>query len=153
MHTDLVIDTNIYYTFLGESSYSENIQDTWFLLQLIRYYCENRVCMCPKINAEFKKFKEKLETKPLFPIFQAWETSMLQSGKILLRASGPQVNIDIHEKDRCFYELACQTNSKIVVTQEKKHIEKKGSILEEIGVRILTIQEAIDFINENKDEN
>ena len=143
---DFVVDTNVYYSYIQDSIYEENYLTAQLFLQLIHHKCENRICICPEIKREFDKFITKMKSSPKFQFFQTWLKSMHQRQKFKLMASGPRINLDIHDDDICFFSLACNTILKVVVTQEKKLLLKKDIIIQKIGVITSTIQEAIDLI-------
>lgn len=145
----LVIDSNVYYTFIRESSYHEEYISCLSFLHNILEFCENKICINEFIREEFKKFKKIAEKSKCNIYFQPWLKEMHKRSKFKTIHPYPHINPEIHRKDKKYFQTAYNTNDKIVVTCEVKHLERKNEIFNEFGIKILKIKEANNLIIRN----
>lgn len=150
---ELVIDANVYYTFIRESSYHDQYHSCLSFLSNILEFCENKICWNDPIKAEFKKFKEKAITSECRIYFKPWLKEMEKRGKFKIVHPYPHINPKIHRKDKVYYQTAYNTKNKIVITCEEKHFECKDDILNKFGIKIMKIKEANDLISKNHSSN
>lgn len=149
----LVIDTNIFYTFVELSSYPENLFDCVSLLCNIINCCEFKICRNDEIFKEFDKFKKKISKGKNRNFFNKWLEKMYYKQKFVLVQLATQIKPKIHKKDQKihrkdikFYQTAYNTTDKIIITQEKKLLALKEKVYQEFGINTLTIQDANDHI-------
>lgn len=142
----LVIDTNIFYTFVELSSYPENYSDCISLLYNILNCCEFKICRNDEILKEFNRFKKAISKSKIWTYFEKWYTQMLHKQKFVLVQLATQIKPKIHRKDIKFYQTAYNTTDKIIITQEKELLAFKEEVYQKFGINTLTIQDAIDHI-------
>lgn len=142
----LVIDTNIFYTFVELSSYPENLFDCVSLLCNIINCCEFKICRNDEIFKEFDKFKKKISKGKNRNFFNKWIKQMFYKQKFEQVQLATHIKPKIHRKDIKFYQTACNTTDKIVITQEEKLLASKEEIHQKFGIHTLTIQDANDYI-------
>ncbi len=145
----LVIDTNVFYTFIDKSSYREDhLRCIAFLFNILEF-CENCICTNKLIKDQLDKFINSARESQYYPVFLAWYKEMNKKHKFKPIHPYPHIEPDIHRKDLVFYQTAFNTGDKVVITCEEKHHEKKDIIFKNHGITILKIHEANDLITEN----
>lgn len=138
----IVIDTNLFYTQIKESSYKEKYDVCCEFLDNLRIHCYNKVCYNENIIQEYEKFNRKTKRSKYRTIYNTWYANMVNNGKFeYVEIIDITVNIDDVD-DHKFYQTAYNTDDKIFITQEEKLLRKREEILKELGINTLTIEEA-----------
>ena len=138
----LVIDTNIFYTLIQESSYKDKYDVCYELLDNILNYCHNRVCRNNEIIEEYKKFERKTERCKYRTYYNKWFGQMMQKHKF--EWVEPE-NIDLNIEDiddHKFYQTAFNTRDKLFITQEDKLLEKRDEVFEHHRIKTLCVEDA-----------
>lgn len=148
----LVIDTNVFYTFIKESSYSDDYESCMSLLFNVLAFCEHKICMNDFINEEYNRFKKIAEKSPCSIYFNPWYKEMVKRHKFKTIHPYPHIKPKIHRKDLKFYQTAYNTIDKLLITCEQKHHNIKKDIYDNFNIEILTINEANDRIIKNHSE-
>ncbi len=138
----LVIDTNVFYSFIQESSYEDKYEACFELLENILKYCYNRVCHNTKILEEYKRFERIAKRCKNWTFYKNWKGKMTYNNKFKwVELANIKVNIR-HDDDHKFYQTAFNTNDKIVITQEEKLLAKRNEVFGLLRIKTLGVEEA-----------
>lgn len=152
---DLVLDTNVYYTFCGISDYKDLFDSAIHLMYGILDYCEHRICWNDGIAKEFEKLKRDMEYKKCNKKkdFEKLFSKIQYRQKIQFYQPYTPLCVGIHSRDEVFYQTCYNTNDKVFITCEDKHLSEKERIKEEHGIIVMDIKDAVDLLAENHSRN
>lgn len=151
---ELVIDTNIFYTFCGSSSYYENHTKCLTLLINILDCCKNIICQNDAIYEEFKNFDRRMLKEEFKKFFDFWFKEMNKKNKFKWVQLATYIEPDVRDSsDIKFYQTAYNTNSKIFITQESYLLSIKDEIFDELGILTLTVDEANEEVKRFENQN
>ncbi|MBD3214684.1 MAG: hypothetical protein GF311_18885 [Candidatus Lokiarchaeota archaeon] len=145
-----VLDTNVFYTYCCNSNYIEYENDCVSLLHNLLSFCENHICWNEDIKEEYDRVFKRLESTDIGRRFLNWWNQMHDHGKIDMIQPYTPLKTNIHRKDEKFYQTSANTNDKIFVTCEEKHLSQKKTVYEEHKISVLNISEALEEVVNNR---
>ncbi len=138
----LVIDTNVFYSYIEESSYEDKYKTCQELLENIKKYCHNKVCYNAKILEEYKKFERLAKSRGKWRFYKNWKGVMTYNNKFKWVELANIKVIIKHNDDHRFYQTAYNTDDKIFITQEEKLLAKLNEVFEHNSIKTLGVEEA-----------
>jgi len=107
--------------------------------------CYNKICYNTKILNAYKKFSNDNQYNSLREIYTEWMKDMNNVEKFK-HVEIEEILFDVSKEDKIFFQTACGTREKMIVTSDEQLLNKKEEFYKNYGIRLLNLEEANNLV-------